>query len=162
MSDRARALAVRAGVALKLIGGPRRGPRDDHEDEWAGAHAAPVGYGESCDRDHRAAPEAPARPGPALELELSLFDDHDRVRQATRLQATPEPGRNSEDAPGEPGRERTAKERAAGALVHGHRRVAGRPKAGKSSGKRKKCMSATRPDSIPTTWIPNALAPAPS
>ena len=93
---------------------------------------------------------------------LSLLDDHDRVGYATRLEVELEPGRNSEDAPGEAGGERIAKERVAGALASGHRSVSGRPKAGKSSGYLKKCMPATRPDSISTTLIANGLASAPS
>jgi len=68
----------------------------------------------------------PARPRPALELELSLLDDHDGVGQATRLQAELEPGRNAEDAPGEALREGIAKERVAGTLVRGHPSVAAR------------------------------------
>ena len=93
-----------------------------------------MGYWKPCDWDHRAAPEALARPRLALELELSLLDDPHGVGQATRLQAELVPGSNSEDAPGEALGEGIAKERVAGALVRGHPSVSGRPKAAKSSG----------------------------
>jgi hypothetical protein len=78
-----------------------------------------VGYWKPCDRDHRAAPEAPARPRPALELELSLLDHHDGIGKTTRHKREFEPGRNSNDAPGEARGKGAAKERAGSALVRG-------------------------------------------
>jgi len=108
--------------------------RDGDEEEWVATHAADVRYGEPCDRDHRAAPEAPARSSSAFDFDLSLLDEQDGVGQLVRLRAELEPGRNPEEAPGEPRAERAAKERLAGALVDGHRSVSGRPNAGKSSG----------------------------
>ena len=118
----------------KLIGRSRPRSRDGDEDEWEGTDAAEVGYGEPSDRDHRAAPEPSARPRPALDLELSLLDDHDGVGRENQLQVELEPGRHSKDPLGEALRERIAKERIGGALVRGHFNVSGRPKAGKSSG----------------------------
>jgi len=80
-----------------------------------------------------AAEQSAKAPEPALELELSLLDDHDRIGQLTRPHAKFEPRRNPEDTPGEALGERAAKQRA-GALVRGHHGLSGRPKAGKSSG----------------------------
>src|SRR5262249_28554428 len=129
-------------LAPKLIGRVPLSSRDDDEDKRARAGVAEAGCRKPCDRDHRAAPKALACPRPALELELSLLDDHDRIGQLTRLHAKLEPRRNLEDTPGEALGERAAKQRA-GALVRGHHGLSGRPKAGKSSGYRKKGMSPT-------------------
>ena len=155
------AVDVRSGVAQKLIDPRQRRSRDGDEDEWARADAAQVSYREPCDRDHRAAPEAPAHPRPALELGHSLLDDHDRVGRGVR-KVELAPGCDSQHAPGKARGERIAKERIASALFCGHPRVLGSPKAAKSSGYLKKCMSAIRPDSIVTTLIANGSASAPS
>ena len=91
-----------------------------------------------------------------------MLDDHDGAAQPIRLEAELEPGLNVEHVPGEALRERAAEERVAGALVRRHRSVSGRPKAGKSSGYLKKCMSVISPDSISTRLIAKGLASAPS